>query len=211
RAVQAAVKAKVINNGQSCIAAKRFIVAEAIYERFVQAFVAGMRELRVGDPKDEGTDVGPLATRQIRDAVAQQVVEILRTGARLQLGGTTADGSSNFYMPTVLSDVSSDSSASREEIFGPVALVFRANDAAHALKLANDTPYGLAASVWTTEPREVSEFERELAVGSVFINSMVVSDARFPFGGVKQSGYGRELGHWGLREFMNVKTVRRFS
>jgi succinate-semialdehyde dehydrogenase/glutarate-semialdehyde dehydrogenase len=212
RAVATAVKAKIINNGQSCIAAKRFIVVDAVYERFLRAFTDAMRKLRVGDPNLEDTDVGPLATRRIRDTVAAQVDDLIAKGATLHLGGSAAfDAASNFYAPTILGNLPSDSRTSREEIFGPVALVFRATHAAQALALANDSPFGLAASVWTREPSEMADFERDLNVGSVFVNAMVASDPRFPFGGVKQSGYGRELGIAGLREFVNTKTVRRWS
>jgi succinate-semialdehyde dehydrogenase/glutarate-semialdehyde dehydrogenase len=208
RAVTTAVKARVINNGQSCIAAKRFVVAEAIYDRFAERFVAAMRALRVGDPMAADTDVGPLATPAIRDGVADQVARSIAAGARLLVGGRALDGPGNFYQPTVLADMPPAAPAATEEVFGPVAALFRARDADQALALANGTSFGLGASVWTRDRAEAERFARELEAGSVFVNGMVASDPRFPFGGVKRSGYGRELGIFGLREFVNVKTVR---
>jgi len=208
RAVATAVKARVVNNGQSCIAAKRFIVLDAHYEAFASRFVAAMRALKVGDPARDDTDVGPLATPAIRDEVAKQVDESVAKGARLLLGGERAGGPGSFYPPTVLGDVPADAPAARQELFGPVAALFRVPDAAAALAIANGSPFGLGASVWTRDRNEALWFARELEVGSVFVNDMVASDPRFPFGGVKLSGYGRELGPFGLREFVNVKTVR---
>jgi len=208
RAVATAVKARVVNNGQSCIAAKRFIVLDAQYEAFAARFVEGMRALKVGDPARDDTDVGPLATPAIRDEVAKQVEESVRRGARLLLGGERPGGAGNFYPPTVLGDVPADAPAAREEVFGPVAALFRARDAEEALAIANSSSFGLGASVWTRDRNEALWFARELQVGSVFVNDMVASDPRFPFGGVKLSGYGRELGPFGLREFVNLKTVR---
>lgn len=209
RAVPAAIKARIVNNGQSCIAAKRFIVVDELYDRFATAFVDGMRALKVGDPLRDDTDVGPLATRAIRDEVAAQVDASVAAGARLLLGGRASDdGGGNYYPPTVLGDVPPHAPAAREEVFGPVAALFRVPDADAALAAANASPFGLGASVWTRERAEALRFARELEVGSVFVNEMVASDPHFPFGGVKQSGYGRELGAFGLREFVNVKTVR---
>ena len=205
-AATAAVDARVVNNGQSCIAAKRFIVADPVYDRFEAAFVTGMRALRVGDPMDESTDVGPLATRAIRDELARQVTDSIKAGARLVAGGAELPG--NYYPPTVLADVPTGSPAAREELFGPVAALFRVADADEALALANDTRFGLGASVWTCDDAEAARFARELEAGVVFVNGVVASDVRFPFGGIKRSGYGRELGAFGLREFVNVKTVR---
>jgi len=208
RAVATAVKARVVNNGQSCIAAKRFIVLDAQYEAFASRFVEAMRALKVGDPARDDTDVGPLATPAIRDEVAKQVDESVARGARLLLGGERPRGAGSVYPPTVLGDVPGDAPAAREEVFGPVAALFRARDAEDALAIANRSPFGLGASVWTRDRNEALWFARELEVGSVFVNDMVASDPRFPFGGVKLSGYGRELGPFGLREFVNVKTVR---
>lgn len=211
KAVSTAVTARAINNGQSCIAAKRFIVAEAIADEFTRRFVEKMRALVVGDPMDERTNVGPLATAQIRDDLDDQVKRSVAAGAKLLLGGKTRDGAGFFYEPTVLGDVSRDSAAFREETFGPVAAIMCAKDATHAIALANDSRFGLGASAWTTDAAETEQFARGLAAGSVFINGMVASDPRFPFGGVKKSGYGRELSAYGLREFVNVKTVRVFG
>jgi len=206
-AVATAVKARVVNNGQSCIAAKRFIVLDAQYEAFAARFVEAMRALKVGDPARDDTDVGPLATPAIRDEVAKQVNDSVAKGARLLLGGERP-GTGSFYPPTVLGDVPPDAPAAREEVFGPVAALFRVRDADAALAVANSSPFGLGASVWTRDRNEALWFARELETGSVFVNDMVASDPRFPFGGVKLSGYGRELGPFGLREFVNVKTVR---
>jgi succinate-semialdehyde dehydrogenase/glutarate-semialdehyde dehydrogenase len=207
-AASTAVKARIVNNGQSCIAAKRFIVVDAVYDRFATAFVERMRALRMGDPFDETTDVGPLATRGIRDALHRQVADSVAAGARLILGGTPDDGPGNFYPPTVLVEVPSKAPAAREELFGPVAALFRVPNIDAAIALANDTRFGLGASVWTRDRAEGLHCARDIQAGSVFVNAMVASDPRFPFGGVKQSGYGRELGSFGLREFVNVKTVR---
>jgi len=208
RAVATAVKARIVNNGQSCIAAKRFIVLDPQYEAFASAFVEAMRSLKVGDPAREDTDVGPLATPAIRDEVAKQVDESVAKGARLLLGGKRPPAAGNFYPPTVLGDIPAGAPAARDEVFGPVAALFRVPDAATALAAANASPFGLGASVWTRDRNEAQWFARELEVGSVFVNDMVASDPRYPFGGVKVSGYGRELGPFGLREFVNVKTVR---
>jgi succinate-semialdehyde dehydrogenase / glutarate-semialdehyde dehydrogenase len=211
-AAETAVKARIVNNGQSCIAAKRFIVADAVYDRFAAAFVDRMRALRVGDPMDESVDVGPLATRAIRDDLARQVADSIAAGARLILGDAPDDpaahGRSNFFPPTVLADVPPGAPAAREELFGPVAALFRVAGADEALARANDTGFGLGASVWTRDRNEALRFAREIQAGSVFVNDMVASDPRFPFGGIKRSGFGRELGGFGIREFVNVKTVR---
>ena len=208
RAASVAAQARIINNGQSCIAAKRFIAVESIADEFESRFVDGMRALTVGDPLEATTDVGPLATRQIVDDLDKQVRESVSRGARLLLGGKRLTSAGNYYEPTVLTDIPSGSPAAEEELFGPVAAVFRVRDATEAITVANDSSFGLAASVWTDDESEVERFANALDVGTVFVNGMVASDPRFPFGGVKNSGYGRELGPWGMREFVNVKTVR---
>jgi len=208
-AARVAVKARTINNGQSCIAAKRFIVHDRVADDFTQRFVNGMRALSVGDPMSGDTDIGPLATRQIAEDLEKQVDESVRRGAKVLTGGKRKSGPGNYFEPTVLTDIPVDSPAYRDEMFGPVAALFRARDIDDAIRLANDTTFGLASAAWTRDEAEVDRFIRDIEAGSVFINGMVASDPRFPFGGVKHSGYGRELGPWGLREFVNVKTVRR--
>ena len=208
RAIRTAVEARTINNGQSCIAAKRFIVDRRIAGEFEARFVKAMAALRVGDPMDEATQVGPLATQGILEDLDQQVTKSVKMGARLLTGGGALGRPGNFYPPTVLVDAPKDSPAYREELFGPVAVLFRAEGIDHAIELANDTEFGLGASAWTTDEAEQHRFVDELEAGLVFINGMVASDPRLPFGGVKRSGYGRELGLYGIREFMNVKTVR---
>lgn len=207
QALETAVTARTQNNGQSCIAAKRFLIADQLYADFVRRFVEKMAALKIGDPLDETTELGPLATPQIRDGVDRQVRDSIQAGAQLLLGGEVPKGRGNFYRPTVLAEIPRDSRAYGEEIFGPVALLFRVKDAAAAVALANDSVFGLGASAWTNEPAEQELFARELAVGMVFLNQMVASDPRLPFGGIKRSGYGRELGSLGIREFMNAKTV----
>jgi succinate-semialdehyde dehydrogenase/glutarate-semialdehyde dehydrogenase len=206
-AVTTAVKARTINNGQSCIAAKRFIVAAEIYDEFERRFVEAMKALRVGDPLQESTDIGPLATQQILKDVDEQVKISVAAGAVVLTGGKQFDRPGNFYEPTVLANVPRDSPASCEEIFGPVALLFRVKDIDEAIELANATTFGLGAAAWTNDVREQERFSDELEAGSVFINGMVASDPRLPFGGIKNSGYGRELGEFGIREFVNIKTV----
>ena len=206
-AVSTAVKARTINNGQSCIAAKRFIVAAEIYEEFERRFVAGMKSLRVGDPLKESTDIGPLATEQILKEVAEQVKASVAGGALVLTGGKRLDRQGNFYEPTVLVNIPSDSPAACEEIFGPVAMLFRVKDIDEAIAIGNATSFGLGAAAWTNDPNEQEQFVEELEAGSVFINGMVASDPRLPFGGIKNSGYGRELSEFGIREFVNIKTV----
>jgi succinate-semialdehyde dehydrogenase / glutarate-semialdehyde dehydrogenase len=206
-AVATGVKSRVINNGQSCIAAKRFIVADAVAEAFTDRFVARMEALRVGDPLDPATELGPLARASGRDGLHDQVVRSVAAGARLLTGGAPLGGPGYFYPPTVLADVPAGAPAYSEELFGPVATMFRVPDVAAAIALANDTRFGLGCSVWTNEAAERDRFIEEIEVGQVFVNSMVASDPRLPFGGTKRSGYGRELGAWGIREFVNVKTV----
>jgi succinate-semialdehyde dehydrogenase/glutarate-semialdehyde dehydrogenase len=206
-ALTTAVKARTINSGQSCIAAKRFFVADNIYDDFLQQFVERMRALKIGDPMDEATELGPLATEQILQGVHEQVQKSIAAGAKLLTGGNRIHGPGFFYEPTVLINVPTESAASREEIFGPVASVFRVRDAAEAVERANDTKFGLGASAWTNDAGEQELFTSELETGMVFINAMVASDPRLPFGGVKRSGFGRELGAVGIREFVNTKTI----
>ena len=208
RAIETAVKARTINNGQSCIAAKRFIVHRDVAERFLAGFTEGMRALRIGDPLDPHTQLGPLATPRLAEELEAQVEESVARGARVLCGGRRTVPGSAFFPPTVLTDIPRDSPAYRDELFGPVGCVFVASDVDDAIRIANDTRFGLGSSAWTNDPAEQERFVRELDAGSVFVNDMVVSDARFPFGGVKASGYGRELSDVGLREFVNVKTVR---
>jgi len=206
-AVTTAVKARTINNGQSCIAAKRFIVSAEIYEEFERRFVSQMQALRIGDPMEESTDIGPLATPQIVKDLEEQVKKAVASGARVLTGGRRLGRSGNFFEPTVLVDVDVSSPVSCEEIFGPVAMLFRASSIDEAIEIANATPFGLGAAAWTNDASEQRRFIEELEAGSVFINGMVASDPRLPFGGVKHSGYGRELAEFGIREFVNVKTV----
>jgi succinate-semialdehyde dehydrogenase / glutarate-semialdehyde dehydrogenase len=206
-AIETGVAARMQNAGQSCIAAKRFILAEQIYDRFVSEFVERMRSLKVGDPLDAATEVGPLATEAILRGVDQQVQDSIAAGAKLLTGGKRIERAGFFYEPTVLTDIPHDSPAYREEIFGPVASFIRVSDAAEAIKIANDSSFGLGASAWTNDPAEQQLFASELETGMLFINAMVASDPRLPFGGTKRSGFGRELGAEGIREFVNIKTV----
>jgi succinate-semialdehyde dehydrogenase/glutarate-semialdehyde dehydrogenase len=206
-AVTTAVKARTINNGQSCIAAKRFIVAAEIYDEFERRFVEEMKALRVGDPLEESTEIGPLATPQIVADLEKQVAQAVASGARVLTGGKRLDRPGNFYEPTVLVDVDPAKPVSCEEIFGPVAMLFRVHSIDEAIRLANATPFGLGSAAWTHDAAEQERFVNELEAGSVFINGMVASDPRLPFGGVKHSGYGRELAEFGIREFVNIKTV----
>jgi succinate-semialdehyde dehydrogenase/glutarate-semialdehyde dehydrogenase len=206
-AVETAVQARVQNNGQSCIAAKRFIVAEPIATDFERKFVARMESLRVGDPFDEKTELGPLATPDGVKDLDADVQKTIKAGAKLLTGGHPLKGAGNYYAPTVLTDIPKNSPAYGEELFGPVASLFRVKDQDEAILLANDVRFGLGASAWTKDEKERERFVNELEAGMVFINKMVASDARIPFGGVKQSGHGRELGLQGIREFVNAKTV----
>ncbi|MEY2577042.1 MAG: succinate-semialdehyde dehydrogenase / glutarate-semialdehyde dehydrogenase [Verrucomicrobiota bacterium] len=206
-ALKTGVAARIQNTGQSCIASKRFIVAEQVYDRFIADFVAKMESLRIGDPLDPATEIGPLATEAILKGVDEQVQKSIAAGARLLTGGKRIDRPGFFYEPTVLAEIPRGSPAYREEIFGPVACFFRVKDAAEAIEIANDSSFGLGASAWTNDPAEKELFARELEAGMVFINSMVASDPRLPFGGTKRSGFGRELGAEGIREFVNIKTV----
>jgi len=206
-AVNTAVQARVQNNGQSCIAAKRFIVAEPIADDFEKKFVAKMESLKVGDPFDEKTDVGPLATPDGVKDLDAEVQKTIHAGAKLLTGGHPLKGSGNYYAPTVLTNVPKNSPAYGEELFGPVASLFRVKDQDEAIRLANDVRFGLGASAWTNDEKERERFINELDAGMVFVNKMVASDPRIPFGGVKASGHGRELGLVGIRELVNAKTV----
>ncbi|HEY1952918.1 MAG TPA: NAD-dependent succinate-semialdehyde dehydrogenase [Gemmatimonadaceae bacterium] len=207
-AVSTAVTARMINNGQSCIAAKRFIVHEDIYDAFLKRFVAGVSSVRIGDPMDEATVLGPLATGSIRDELDLQVKKSVEAGARVLTGGKKLDREGYYYAPTVLADIPPSAPAARDELFGPVASVFRARDLGDAIAIANGTDFGLGASAWTRDDAERDRFVAEIQSGLLFINGMVASDARLPFGGVKHSGFGRELGEFGIREFVNIKSVR---
>ena len=206
-AVAAAVTARTINNGQSCIAAKRFIIAKEIAAEFEDRFVNEMKALTVGNPLDDTVQVGPLATDQILTDLEDQVRKTVELGARVLTGGNRLPGPGYFYPPTVLTDIPKDSPAYREELFGPVASLFRVRDIDEAIHIANDTSFGLGASAWTTDETEQARFIEDIEAGCVFINGMVASDPRLPFGGVKRSGYGRELSVQGIREFVNIKTV----
>jgi succinate-semialdehyde dehydrogenase/glutarate-semialdehyde dehydrogenase len=211
-AVATAVKARTINNGQSCIAAKRFIVHDQIYDRFETEFVAAMKRLTVGDPLDEKTDIGPLATEQILNDLDQQVTQSAAAGAKILTGGRGQKfegrlAGGHFYEPTVLSQIPKTAPAFHDELFGPVASLFRISTIDEAIDLANATTFGLGSAAWTNDQKEQQQFIADLEAGCVFINGMVASDPRLPFGGVKHSGYGRELAEFGIREFVNIKTV----
>jgi succinate-semialdehyde dehydrogenase/glutarate-semialdehyde dehydrogenase len=206
-AVRTAVTARCINNGQSCIAAKRFIVHDRVYDRFEREMVARMGALKVGDPMDPATDVGPLATASELEKLVQQVDAAVRDGARVLVGGRATGGKGFYYPPTVLAGIPRASPSYREEIFGPVAMLYRVHDLDEAIAVANDVPFGLGSSVWTNDAEERRRFVDDVEAGATFVNAMVASDPRLPFGGVKRSGYGRELAREGIREFVNVKTV----
>jgi succinate-semialdehyde dehydrogenase/glutarate-semialdehyde dehydrogenase len=206
-AVSTAVTARCINNGQSCIAAKRFVVHDRVYDRFEREMVRRMQALRVGDPMDPATDVGPLATAAELEKLSQQVDAAVRDGATLLAGGKAPGGRGFYFPPTVLAGVPRTSPSYREEIFGPVAMLHRVRDLDEAIAVANDVPFGLGSSVWTNDEAERRRFVDEIEAGATFVNAMVASDPRLPFGGVKRSGYGRELAREGIREFVNVKTV----
>jgi succinate-semialdehyde dehydrogenase/glutarate-semialdehyde dehydrogenase len=213
RAIEVGVQARVQNAGQSCIAAKRFIVHRAVADQFTQGFVAGMEALSVGDPFDPATEVGPLVTEAARDIIVAQVEDARALGATILCGGQTVVGPEGperpgfFYRPTVITDIAPGMRVATEEVFGPVALLSVVDDADEALAVANDTEFGLGSSVWTTEPDEQQRFVNELQAGQVFVNGMVVSMSELPFGGIKSSGIGRELSSQGLHEFCNVKSV----
>ncbi len=206
-AARTAADARLLNSGQSCIAAKRFIVVEPVFDRFLERFVAAVAARRLGDPLAAGTDVGPQARADLRANLQRQVEESVRRGARLVLGGRVPEGPGFFYPPSVLTAVANGMPAFDEEVFGPVAAVIRVRDDADAVRVANASPYGLGAAVWTEDRERGERLAADLEVGSVFVNGLVKSDPRLPFGGVKRSGYGRELSEFGLREFVNVKSV----
>ncbi len=206
-AARHAAEARLINNGQSCIAAKRFIVESGIADRFEAAFTQHMKDTRVGDPREPGTQLGPLARADLRDDLHDQVHRTLAAGAHLATGGHALDRRGFFYAPTVITSVEPGMAAFDEETFGPVAAVTRARDADHAIALANGSRYGLGASLWTGDLDRAGRLAERLEVGSVFVNGIVRSDPRLPFGGIKHSGHGRELGQAGIREFVNLKTV----
>ena len=207
-AVSIGIKARMLNNGQSCIAAKRFIVAESIADRFQEQLLAQFQALTVGDPLEKTTDIGPLATATIRSELDQQVKKAIKDGAKVLIGGEPiTDRPGNYYPPTILTNIPVDSPTTQEEFFGPVALLFKVKDIDEAITLANQIPFGLGASAWTSNESESKRLIAEIEAGAVFINGMVKSDPRLPFGGIKRSGYGRELSSQGIHEFVNVKTV----
>jgi len=206
-AVRTAVAARTINNGQSCIAAKRFIVHSDIYDDFIGRLVDEFEKLKIGDPLDESTDIGPLATSDVLKTLEEQVRKSVEAGALILTGGKRLEGAGNFYPPTVIANSPKHSPAYSEELFGPVASVFKATNIDNAIMIANDTSFGLGSSAWTNDPTEMETFASRLEAGSVFINGMVASDPRLPFGGIKHSGYGRELSVFGIREFVNIKTI----
>ncbi len=206
-AASTAVTARLLNNGQSCIAAKRFLLQESIADQFQSLLVEKFQALKVGNPMDESVDIGPLATPGILAEIAQQVEKTVAMGGKILTGGQRLEGGGNFYLPTILTDIPTDSPGYREEFFGPVALLFRVRNLDEAIFIANDTSFGLGASGWTRDAQEQERLIEEIEAGSVFINGMVKSDPRLPFGGIKRSGYGRELSIQGIHEFVNLKTV----
>ena len=206
-AAQVAVTARFQNNGQSCIAAKRFIVVDSVAEAFEQKFVANTARLKVGDPLEYDTRIGPLARKDLQETLDQQVQQSIRQGAKVLIGGKAREGKGNFYEPTILTNVTPQMSVFTDETFGPVAAVIRARDTEHALELANDSKFGLSSNLWTRNIEQARELTARIEAGGVFINGMTASDPRLPFGGVKRSGYGRELSSFGIREFVNVQTV----
>jgi acyl-CoA reductase-like NAD-dependent aldehyde dehydrogenase len=202
-----AAKARTLNNGQSCIAAKRFIVEERAASAFEESFVQAMEGLKVGDPMDRATEVGPITREDLLEDLHGQVTRAIAKGAKLLTGGKRLPGKGYFYAPTVLANAGPGTSVFDEETFGPVAAVARAKDAQDAVRLANLSPFGLGASIWTSDPQRGKALARDIETGCVFVNGIVKSDPRLPFGGIKTSGYGRELGSFGIREFVNIKTV----
>ena len=206
-AVETAVKSRTLNNGQSCIAAKRFIIHESLYDAFETRFVAAMEALKVGDPMLDETHIGPIATVSLLENLVTQIEACTRAGARILSGGERMLGTGNYIEPTVIAGLPRSAPVYRDEIFGPVALLFRVASLAEAIEVANDTPFGLGASIWTTDPDEQKGLIAALECGQVFVNTMVATDPRLPFGGIKHSGFGRELSAAGMREFLNAKTV----
>jgi succinate-semialdehyde dehydrogenase/glutarate-semialdehyde dehydrogenase len=206
-AATVAVRARNQNNGQSCIAAKRFIVVDDVADDFERRFVAAVGALKVGDPMDRANQVGPLAREDLIEALEKQVRESVKMGARVLTGGKRLDGEGNYYEPTVLGGVTSEMPVFREETFGPVAAVIRAKDTEDAIKLANDSDFGLGSAIWTANTEEARRIADRIEAGMVFVNGMVASDARLPFGGVKKSGFGHELSEIGIKEFTNAQTV----
>ena len=206
-AAQVAVTARFQNNAQSCIAAKRFIVVDSVADAFEQKFVANTAKLKVGDPLEYDTRIGPLARKDLRETLDQQVQQSIQQGARVLIGGKAREGKGYFYEPTILTNVTPQMSVFTDETFGPVAAVIRARDAEHALELANDSKFGLSSNLWTRNIERARELAARVEAGGVFINGMTASDPRLPFGGVKRSGYGRELSSFGIQEFVNVQTV----
>ncbi len=207
KAAETAVRARYINVGQSCVNAKRFIVEEPVADRFVELFVEKAAALRIGDPMERHTSIGPMARANLRDTLHDQVRRSLAEGAELRLGGAPIDGPGYYYPPTVLDRVEPGMVAFREETFGPVAAIIRVKNADEAIAMANDTEYGLGAALWTGDETRGRELARRIEAGAVFLNGMTASDPRYPFGGIKRSGYGRELGVYGIREFVNIKTI----
>jgi succinate-semialdehyde dehydrogenase / glutarate-semialdehyde dehydrogenase len=207
-AVSAAVTSRMLNNGQSCIAAKRFIVVDRVFDKFTQELIAKYQALKVGDPMDETTDISPLATPKILEELDAQVQKCVANGAKILIGGKPlTETKGNYYPPTIITEIDCNSPSASEEFFGPVALLFRVQNIEEAIALANSTPFGLGASVWTNNPKEKQQLIEQIEAGAVFINGLVKSDPRLPFGGIKRSGYGRELGSQGILEFVNIKTI----
>lgn len=206
-AAKVAAKARFQNAGQSCICAKRFIVEDAVADRFVEALHAHATEIRIGDPTDRAITMGPMARHNLRAELHDQVERTVKQGGRLLMGGRLADGPGAFYAPTIIDHVTDSMASGAEETFGPVASVMRVRDVETAIALANATDFGLGAGLWTADLDRAARLAREIDAGAVFVNGLVASDARLPFGGLKQSGYGRELGVYGIREFTNVKTI----
>ncbi|MGY4398645.1 succinate-semialdehyde dehydrogenase/glutarate-semialdehyde dehydrogenase [Sphingomonas sp. UYAg733] len=207
KAVKTAVTARIQNTGQSCICAKRMIVHADIYDEFLEKFTAGMAAVKAGDPMAADTDMGPLSSEEQRQTVLDQIATIKKEGARLILGGEKLPGKGAYMSAGILVDVPMDHAVAQEELFGPVAMVFKAADIDAAIRLANDVPFGLGSSVWTNDPAEREQFERYIEAGMTAVNQMLASNPEAPFGGIKRSGHGRELGPYGLHEFMNLKTV----
>ncbi|MBI5730802.1 MAG: aldehyde dehydrogenase family protein, partial [Ignavibacteriales bacterium] len=206
-AVKTAVTARLINNGQSCIAAKRFIVVEKIYNEFEKKFVEAMRKVKVGDPMNKETELGPIAREDLLCELEDQVKCSVQSGAKILCGGKRIAREGFYFEATILSNVLPGTPAYEEEIFGPVATLIKAVDEKDAIRIANDSAFGLGASLWTSNIEKAKQLAAKIESGSVFINGMVKSDPRLPFGGIKNSGYGRELSHYGIKEFVNIKTV----